>query len=134
MPFKKIWANLAVTDPIKSHEFYLQMGFIPNVAEATAEMTSFVFGEEKFIIHFFCSSHLEKAMNNKISTTEKSSGVIFSISAASKEDVIQWAGNAEKYGGKVYKPAQRHEDGYFYCVFADPDDHKFNALLMEEGM
>jgi predicted lactoylglutathione lyase len=73
-------------------------------------------------------------MNDKASNSENGSEIMFSLSAKSKDEVDNWADNVQKAGGTIIKKAGRHEDGFYYCVFADPDGHKFNALFIEEGM
>ncbi|RYF97457.1 MAG: glyoxalase, partial [Chitinophagaceae bacterium] len=62
------------------------------------------------------------------------SEIMFSISAKTEAEVDSWAEKAQSAGGSVIKTAGRHDDGFYYCVFADPDGHKFNALFIEEGM
>ncbi|MDQ2720690.1 MAG: VOC family protein [Bacteroidota bacterium] len=134
MQFKQIWANLAVQDTKRTEKFYTHLGFKLNTSATTPELTSFLFSEESFVIHFFRRDKLEFAMNEKAASSEKGSEVMFSLSAKSKDEVDNWAANAEQAGGTIIKNAARHDDGYYYCVFADPDGHKFNALFIEEGM
>lgn len=134
MKVKQIWANLAVQDTKRTEKFYTYLGFTPNTSSTTPEFTSFLFSDKSFVIHFFRQDKLEFAMNDKAANLENGSEVIFSLSAKNKDEVDNWANNAEKAGGKIIKKAGRHEDGFYYCVFADPDNHKFNALLIEEGM
>ena len=134
MQFKQIWANLAVQDTKRTEKFYTQLGFKPNTSPTTPEITSFLFSDQNFVIHFFRQDKLEFAMNDKAANLENGSEVIFSLSAKSKEEVDDWANNAQQAGGTIIKKAGTQEDGYYYCVFADPDGHKFNALLVEKGM
>ena len=134
MQFNKIWANLAVLDTKRTEKFYTQLGFKPNTSPTTPEITSFLFSDQNFVIHFFRQDKLEFAMNDKAANLENGSEVIFSLSAKSKEEVNDWANNAQQAGGTIIKKAGTQEDGYYYCVFADPDGHKFNALLVEKGM
>ncbi len=134
MQVKQIWANLAVQDPKRTEKFYTHLGFRPNTSPTTPELTSFLFSDKNFVIHFFRQDKLEFAMNDKAAKSENGSEVMFSLSAKSKEEVDNWANNAQQAGGTIIKKADRHEDGFYYCVFADPDGHKFNALFIEEGM
>ena len=48
---KKIWANLAVNDLEKTSKFYSALGFKSN--GNGAELTSFSFGKDAFVINFF---------------------------------------------------------------------------------
>jgi hypothetical protein len=134
MQVKQIWANLAVQDPKRTEKFYIHLGFKPNSFPTTPELTSFLFSDKSFVIHFFRRDKLEFAMNDKARNSESGSEVMFSLSAKSKDEVDNWATNAQQAGGTIIKNAGRHEDGFYYCVFADPDGHKFNALFIEEGM
>ena len=132
MQFKQIWANLGVQDVKRTAAFYSALGFEPN-GSLTADLASFVFSESHFVIHFFRKEKLESAMGENTVVIENGSEVMFSIAASSEQEVNEWAENAQTAGGRIIKKAGRQEDGFYYCVFADPDGHKFNALLIEEG-
>jgi len=136
MKFKQIWANFAVENIERTEKFYRHLGLERNgsPSESEPEMTSFKFGESDFVIHFFKKDQLEFAMNGKVADSENGNEIIFSISAESKDEVNLWAEKVIEAGGKIHKAAKRQEDGYYYCVFADPDGHKFNVLLVEKGM
>jgi predicted lactoylglutathione lyase len=134
MQFKQIWANLAVQDTKRTEKFYTHLGFRSNTATTTPELTSFLFSDNSFVIHFFRRDKLEFAMNGNAANSDEGSEVMFSLSAKSEEEVDNWAKNALQAGGTIIKKASRHEDGFYYCVFADPDGHRFNTLYIEEGM
>ncbi|KQS92887.1 VOC family protein [Chryseobacterium sp. Leaf394] len=136
MKFKQIWANFAVENIERTEKFYRHLGLESNgsPSESGPEMTSFKFGESDFVIHFFKKDQLEFAMNGKVADSENGNEIIFSISAESEDEVNLWAEKVIEAGGKIHKEAKRQVDGYYYCVFADPDGHKFNVLLVEKGM
>lgn len=136
MKFKQIWANFAVENIERTEKFYRHLELERNgsPSESGPEMTSFKFGESDFVIHFFRKDQLEFAMNGKVADSENGNEIIFSISAESEDEVNLWAEKVIEAGGKIHKEAKRQEDGYYYCVFADPDGHKFNVLLVEKGM
>jgi predicted lactoylglutathione lyase len=131
MQTKQIWANLAVQDTKRTEQFYTQLGFKPNISPATPELASFLFSDSNFVIHFFREDKLAFAMN---SDPGKQSEIMFSLSAQSESEVNSWADNVQEANGTIIKKAGRHEDGFYYCVFADPDGHKFNVLYIEPGM
>lgn len=133
MKAKKIWANLTVKDPIRSAAFYTRLGFKPNGGPATAELASFLFGESEFVIHFFKEA-TQPGMEGIETGSGKSNEIMFSLSADAKEEVDAWPTAVKEAGGTIEKEAARDENGYYYCVFADPDGHRFNVLLMENGM
>lgn len=136
MKFKQIWANFAVESIERTDKFYSHLGLKRNgsPSESKPEMTSFKFGDTDFVIHFFKKDQLEFAMSGKAADPENGNEIIFSISAESENEVALWAEKVTEAGGKIHKNPKTQEDGYYYCVFADPDGHKFNVLLREEGM
>ena len=130
----KIWANLAVKDLDRTAAFYTKLGFKSNMSQPSNDLTSFCFGINDFIIHFFKQEKLEPAMGGKAADLTLGNEIIFSLSAESEEEVRQWSEDAEAAGGKIIKEAAHDENGYYYCVFADPEGHKFNVLLVGPGM
>jgi len=124
METKQIWANLAVKDLERTTKFYTELGFKPN--GRNHELTSFVFGEGNFAIHFFLKEELEKFVPD-ISDMTKGSEVIFSLSANSKEEVDACAEEVRKAGGIIFLEPSNYSEGYT-VGFSDPDGHKFNLL------
>lgn len=124
METKQIWANLAVKDLERTTKFYTELGFKPN--GNSKELTSFIFGDNNFIIHFFIKEQLEKFVP-KIADLSNGNEIIFSLSAKNKEDVDKWAEEVIKAGGKIFLEPTNYEQGYTFG-FSDPDGHKFNLL------
>lgn len=122
---KMIWANLASSDLERTTRFYTQLGCKSN--GRSDKLTSFFFGKEKFIIHFFLKEQFEIAANSKVANLENQNEIIFSLSAESKEEVDQWYQKVKQAGGKIYAEPQKFDKGYTFG-FADPDGHKFNFL------
>jgi predicted lactoylglutathione lyase len=123
---KMIWVNLASNDLDKTTKFYTELGFKTN-GNRTEELSSFFFGEDKFVIHFFVKARFESSAKSEVANLEKQNEVIFSLSAKSIEEVDQWYIKVKKAGGKIYSEPQKFEKGYTFG-FADPDGHKFNFL------
>jgi predicted lactoylglutathione lyase len=128
MKTRKIWANLGVEDLERTTEFYTQIGFQPN--GASKELTSFLVGDDNFIIHFFLKEILKS--NTKIELTDPKQGneIIFTLSAESKEEVNQWQEAVKNAGGTIISEAEEFGKGYYGFVFSDPDGHKFNVFYM----
>ncbi len=124
MQAKQIWANVAVKDLERTTKFYTELGFTPN--GRSKELTSFLFGNNNFVIHFFLKAQLEKFMPG-IADLSKGNELIFSLSATSKEEVDEWAAAVRKAGGTIFLEPSKYEQGYT-CGFSDPDGHKFNVL------
>ena len=125
---KKIWANYAVSDLERTHNFYTQLGFKFN--GKSKDLVSFKFGDEEFIIHFFLKQVLESNTTVKFSDSIQESEIMFTLSAETKDEVNNWAREVEKAGGKMISPPEEFGEGYYGFVFADPDGHKFNVFYM----
>lgn len=128
MKAKKIWANFSVSDLERTTKFYKQLGFKPN--GASDQLTSFFFGGEDFIIHFFLKDILEPAMKGQIIDTKSGNEIIFTLSVETKEEVNSWAKEVEHAGGTIVSQPEEFGKGYYGFVFADPDGHKFNIFQM----
>jgi hypothetical protein len=69
---KKIWANLAVSDLKRTAKFYTDLGFRPNgIHSTTDELTSFLVGNDDFVIHFFLKDILKNGIKGEISDTKQ---------------------------------------------------------------
>ena len=128
---KKIWSNLAVSDLDRTTKFYTALGFKPNGKHSvTKELTSFLVGEDDFVMHFFLKDILETNMKVKIADTKNGIEVMFTISAESKDQVDNWAKEVVNAGGKIISKPEAFGEGYYGFVFADPDGHTFNVFYM----
>ena len=128
---KKIWSNLGVSDLKRTTKFYTALGFKPNGKHSvTKELTSFLVGDDDFVMHFFLKDILETNMKVKIADTKNAIEVMFTLSAESKDQVDKWAKEVEKAGGKIISKPEEFGEGYYGFVFADPDGHTFNVFYM----
>ena len=128
---KKIWTNLGVSDLKRTTEFYNALGFKPNGKySVTNELTSFLVGDNDFVLHFFLKEVLEKNMKVKIADSKNAIEVMFTLSAESKDQVDKWAMEVDKAGGKIISKPEEFGEGYHGFVFADPDGHTFNVFYM----
>jgi predicted lactoylglutathione lyase len=125
---KKIWSNLAVSDLERTTKFYTQLGFKPN--GKSGELTSFLFGENDFVIHFFLKDILKAGIKGELADLQQGNEIIFTLSAESKEEADQWATEVEKAGGHLVSKPEAFGAGYYGFVFSDPDGHKFNVFYM----
>ena len=126
---KKIWSNLAVSDLDRTTKFYTELGFKPN--GSSNELTSFLFGENNFVMHFFLKNILKISINGEIADSHKVNEILFTLSAQNIEQVNDWAVEVEKAGGKIITKLEAFGEGYYGFLFADPDGHKFNVFYME---
>jgi len=125
---KKIWANFAVSDLDRTTRFYTSLGFKSN--GRSKDLTSFFFGENDFVIHFFLREVLEANFKGEISDSQKLNEIMFTIAAESKGQVDEWAKEVEQAGGKLLSEPEEFGKGYYGFVFADPDGHRFNVFYM----
>jgi predicted lactoylglutathione lyase len=128
MKTKKIWANFSVENLERTTNFYRQLGFTHN--GESAQLTSFFFGDAKFIIHFFLKDILEPATKGSIIDTKNGNEIIFTLSADSREEVDNWEKEVQQAGGTIVSRPEEFGEGYYGFVFADPDGHKFNVFHM----
>ncbi|HEV7382627.1 MAG TPA: VOC family protein [Dyadobacter sp.] len=128
MKATRIWANFGVKDLDRTTEFYTQLGFKPN--GASDQLTSFLFGDDDFVIHFFLKEILETNVKVILTDPETANEIVFTLSADSQEDVHTWAEEVTRAGGLVVSQPEAFGPGYYGCVFADPDGHKFNVFHM----
>lgn len=126
---KMIWSNMAVSDLERTTKFYTTLGFKHN--EKTKELTSFMVGENNFIIHFFLKDTLQSSIKGQIADSQKVTEVVFTLSAESKDQADTWAKEVERAGGKILSGPEEFGEGYYGFLFTDPDGHRFNVFYME---
>ena len=132
MKAKKIWGNFSVKDAKRTNQFYRELGFTPNKPNNDPKLASFLFGDDDFVIHFFeQGSQIDEYLTSGSNTTSE---IIFTLSAETKEEVKEWAEKVKNAGGIIFQEVGRDETNHYGFSFADPDGHRFNVLLMEEGM
>lgn len=125
---KMIWANLAVSDLERTTQFYTQLGFKSN--GLSKDLTSFKFGDNDFIIHFFLKEVIEPNIKGKMADLQNGNEIIFTLWAESIDEANKWAKEVEDAGGKLLSQPEAFGEGYYGFVFADPDGHKFNVFHM----
>ena len=130
MKTKKIWANLAVKDLEQTYKFYSALGFKPNSPHNSALLTSFFFGEDDFVVHFFVKKQLKTALKGELADLAIGNEIIFTLGAESKNEVDEWEKAVKEAGGTLISNAEEFGEGYYGFVFADPDGHKFNVFNM----
>ena len=137
MKTKMIWANLGVDDIDRTQKFYQELGFELN-GQPNKELVSFLFSDNDFVIHFFKKEQLEESLEGELSDLSKGNEIMFSLSAATKQEYDEWVDLIKKAGGKIHFDSNidrkefYDENGFFVCDFADPDGHKFNLLYNEK--
>jgi predicted lactoylglutathione lyase len=128
MKTRKIWANLAAEDLERTTEFYTRLGFKAN--GRSRDLTSFKVGEDDFVLHFFLKDVLLSNVKGQMADPKQGNEVVFTLSADSREEVVQWETAVEAAGGTLVSRAEEFGQGYYGLVFLDPDGHKFNVFYM----
>jgi hypothetical protein len=132
MKAKMIWANCSVKDISRTNQFYTQLGFTPNGKNDYPKLASYLFGDGKFVIHFFeQGSQIDEYLKPGPANTNE---FIFTLSAGSEAEIAEWATSVKAAGGTIFQEAGRDKTNHYTFGFADPDGHRFNVILMEEGM
>lgn len=127
----KLWANVGVADVTRTREFYSKLGFKPNKGfDKEKDLTSFLFGDDEFIMHFFQKDKLKQAMEGEIADLTKGNEIIFTLWADSKEEADQWAKEVREAGGTIFSEPAEFGEGYYGFGFSDPDGHKWNVFHM----
>lgn len=130
---KNIWANLGVENINRTQEFYQSLGFKLN-GNPTEDLVSFLFGNDDFVIHFFEKEKLKTSLEGGISDLSQGNEIMFSLSAENKIEFDNWINEIKQAGGTILFDSNKDrkkyydENGFYVCVFADPDGHKFNLL------
>jgi len=136
MKTKQIWANLGVGSIERTTQFYQSLGFQLN-GSSTADLVSFLFGDDGFVIHFFKKEKLETSLEGKTANLSEGNEVMFSLSVATKSEYDQSVELIKETGGKIHFDSNEDrkpyydDNGFLVCVFSDPDGHKFNLLYNE---
>jgi predicted lactoylglutathione lyase len=129
MKTKKIWANMAVSDLERTTTFYTALGFKSN--GRSKDLTSFMVGDDDFVIHFFLKEILQPAIKGELTDLKQGNEIIFTLSAGNRKEVDEWAIAVQKAGGNLVSSPEKFGEGYFGFVFSDPDGHKFNIFYMD---
>lgn len=78
----------------------------------------------------FEESTFKKIIDRDGTDTSKSSEVLFSFDAESKEEVDELAKKVEKAGGIVFSKPSEVQDWMYGFGFSDLDGHRWNAFYM----
>jgi uncharacterized protein len=136
MKTNMIWANLGVENVEITQKFYQELGFKLN-GNPSKDLVSFFFSDNNFIIHFFKKERLKESLEGDLSDLSKGNEIIFSLSVSTKTEYDKCIEQIIKAGGKIHFDSNNDrkefydKNGYYVCVFSDPDGHKFNLLFNE---
>lgn len=129
---KDFWLNLPVKNVKRSREFFTKMGFNfnPRFGE-DANMAALMIGEKNVVVMLCEEPAFQQYISNPIADAKKSTEVLMSIDAQSKEEVDEMAQKAIAAGGASNHKATPMQGWLYGCVFTDPDGHNWNVLHMD---
>lgn len=127
----KIWADYPVKNIHKSKVFYTALGF--QVKEQFHDGVDFItltIGDDDFILNLFPMDRFEKSIQTHAFDTAKGNEVNFSISAESKEEVMEWEKSLQEIDANIISPPEEMQEGWWAMRFADPDGHRWVVLCI----
>ena len=129
---KELWINLPVKDVKRSKEFFTAIGFTVNKnAPASDNSASFLIGSKNIVMMLFEESLFQKFTNHAIADTSRSTEVLLSFDAESRQEVDELAGKVTAAGGKVFAQPGESQGWMYAFGFSDPDGHRWNVLYMD---
>ena len=128
---KELWVNPPVKNVKKSKEFFTRIGFTPEEAHETAEMTCVKVGEKNIAVLLFAEETLKGFMKNEISDTKAGSEMMISFDAESREEIDETASKVFEAGGEIFSEPQEIQGWMYGFAFADLDGHRWNQVFMD---
>lgn len=127
---KEIWASLPVKDVSKTKEFFTKLGFAFNSEHDTEHSRCMIVGVKNFVVMFFSDSVFKGFTQNGLPDT-KTTEVLFSFDAESREEVDEMAKKVRSAGGTVWGEPGENQGWMYGFGFSDPDGHRWNMLHMD---
>ncbi len=125
----KLFANLPVKDLKTSMEFFSKLGFTFNPQFTDENAACMIISEENYamlIVPDFFKNFTSKA----ISDASKSTEVIISLTAETREKVDEMVGKAVQAGAKLNEFSQ-DLDWMYVRGFSDLDGHQWEFFFMD---
>lgn len=130
---KELWLNLPVKNLSKSKEFFTKLGFTINANSPGSpdDMAALMIGEKKIVVMLCGETRFKNFSGNDLNDTSKTTEVLISIDAESREEVDELARKAAEAGGTIFGQPAEIQGWMYGCGFADLDGHRWNALYMD---
>ena len=128
---KDVWINLPTKDQAKAKKFYSSIGFTINENRSNPSMLAMSAGTKPVHIMIFDESIFKSWIPNEVTDTSKSTEVLISFDAETREEVDEMVKKVEEGGGKMYMPPADNQGWMYGCAFSDPDGHRWNILYMD---
>lgn len=129
---KEIWINLPVKNVEKSKAFFAALGFEFNKNFGnSATSACLLIGSKNVIVMLFEEPAFKSFIQHDVTDTAKSSEVLFSIDAESREEVDEMVKKVAAAGGTVFATPGEKAGWMYGCGFCDLDGHRWNMLYMD---
>ncbi|MBA3705125.1 MAG: VOC family protein [Bacteroidetes bacterium] len=125
----QIFVNLPVKNLSKTIEFFTKLDFAFN-PEFTDEKAACLIIDENIFVMLLTEDFFKKFTQKEISDATKSTEVILTLSAESREKVDEMISKVLKAGGRSPKPPQDH-GWMFGRGFQDLDGHLWEVMYMD---
>jgi uncharacterized protein len=126
----KVFINLPVKDLGKSKAFFEGLGFSFN-PQFTDEKAACMVISDSIYAMLLTESYFKTFTKKGISDAQKSTEVLITLDASSKEEVERIVKKAKESGATLYSEPQDH--GWMYQHnFADLDGHQWEFAYMDE--
>ena len=123
------FVNLPVKDLKVSMDFFKKLGFTFNPQFTDENTGCMIVGEHNFVM-LIVNEFFKTFTKKKISDAEKTTEVIVSLSAESREKVDEMVNKAFAAGAKPSN--EKMEDGFMYgWSFQDLDNHLWEIFYMD---
>jgi predicted lactoylglutathione lyase len=128
----QIFVNLPVKDLNKSVEFFTKLGFDFNPQFTDENATCMIISEHIFVM-LLVEDFFKTFTKKEITDATKSTEVIVSLSAESKENVEELVKKALAAGGKA--SSELMDQGFMYqWGFQDLDGHLWELIYMDQSV
>lgn len=129
---KDIWLNLPVKNVEKAKAFFTNIGFAfkggPGNNAVSAAMQV---GAKNFVVMLFEENVFKGFTNHALNDTLKTTEVLISIDAGSKNEVDSLALKVKAAGGTLFSAPQEVNGWMYGFGFCDLDGHRWNVLHMD---
>lgn len=89
------------------------------------------------MIHFFEKTRLKSSLEGELADLSQGNEIMLSLSTQTREEFDTWIEEIKNAGGSILFDSNKDRkelydnNGFYVCVFADPDGHKFNLLYSD---
>lgn len=127
----KVFINLPVKNLGRSKTFFEGLGFRFNPQFTDKNATCMVISDTIYAM-LLTEPYFQTFTRKAISDAKKSTEVLITLDAGSKEEVVRIINKAKELGAVIYREPQDHAWMYQHC-FADLDGHQWEFAYLDES-